>query len=105
MRTGKNWKCCDKYDGTLDIVKMPKGIHESKSICKYCGHFIKWNPSSKVDKEKEERNKDIDYVITKYEDELPKKQLDFIKNMKEKRFLTPAQFKYLNDIIANYRAT
>jgi hypothetical protein len=100
MRISKNWKCCDKMGETEEVITN-KGIHYAKLICSNCHHFLKWIPDPKITKENNDRNIKIDITLSKYSN-IPEKQIKFLNDIKQKRFLTPSQFNYLNSTMMKY---
>lgn len=52
--------CCDKYDGTTDIIIMPETFpHYSKIVCRHCQKYLKWGISSETLERNNKRNCDI----------------------------------------------
>ena len=102
MRISEGYKCCEKYDGKLNEVKTEKGIHYSKSICANCGHFWRWNSNPNITRTVMERNENIDYVLRHYSDELTDKQKSILNGIKAKRFPTPKQQQFYDNIQRNY---
>jgi hypothetical protein len=95
MYTKKDWKCCSKSNGETEEVKMLKGLHYAKAVCKHCKHFIKWLQDPKITKECDNRKKKIETLLDEHFDDLTEKQTQFLNSVKERRFLTPSQYRYL----------
>ena len=102
MRTSENYKCCKNYDGTLDEVKQTNGLHYAKAVCIHCKHFIKWLPNPNITKRIEERNKEIDKLLSENSDNLTEKQKNFLQDIKIKRFPTLKQQQYLEGLTTKY---
>jgi hypothetical protein len=102
MHTGKNWKCCQEYNGETKEIKMLKGKHYAKLVCAKCGHYIKWISNPNITQECKDRENAINKLMIKYENELTEKQKGFLNNVKLVRFMTPLQSSYLSRILLKF---
>ena len=104
MRTG--FKCCDKFDGSFDSVKMEHGIHYSKRVCAYCKHFLEWEKNPNITEDVKKRNEIINTLLSKINelnDKTTNKRKSFLQGILNKRFLTPSQFNYFNGLVTIYQ--
>lgn len=98
MYIKKDWKCCDKYDGSVTMVEMPEGWkHHSKSVCAFCGHFIKWGKNPKNVALMELNHKKASEIL-KHEGTLQPYELAFSNDMLKRTKTSPRQQKFLDEL-------
>jgi len=104
MHKNPDWKCCDKYDekNTKEII-MHGGKQYSKIVCANCGHYIRFGRNPEIQMKYEQRNQQINEILVKYKEELSDKIVDFLSNIKQKKYPTISQIKYLGDIFEKYK--
>jgi len=103
MHKNPDWKCCDKYDGSTEEVLMHCGKQYSKIVCRYCKHYIRFGKNPEIENKFQQRNDKINQILVKYKEELSDKVVDFLSNIKQKKYPTIGQIKYLNDVFEKYK--
>lgn len=92
--------CIDFIDGDFEEVILPEAHkHYSKMVCSHCKKFKKWGRNPVRCAEHNARIVQIDKAIDR--GNLPEKQISFLKNIRDKRYLTPSQRQFCNDITAD----
>lgn len=93
--------CCDNVE-LIKILTPDKQKHYAKQACKNCGAFWKWLPNPEKTIAHENRKIEIDdmlpYFVGKNE-----KISKFLNDMREQRFMSPAQFRYYNNVKGIYQ--
>jgi len=105
-------KCCPEFNGEMDRVEMPDGIHHAKLVCPFCGTYKKWEENPNVTADMNRRDVTIDRLLTEYRKQLTDYNVAFLVNIKGRRHLTPPQMeRYLKlkngaqsfrEMVANY---
>jgi len=102
MHTKTGWKCCDEFDGSTNMIEMPPEFHfRFKVNCSHCGHFIRWT----LDPLKVQQDTDIRQLMDKLVVEgspLVYTELHYIKEIRNKKKLTPGQEKLINNLKVKY---
>jgi len=96
MVKGKVEFCCDKYDGTHDIVVQEKGKQYAKEICTHCRKFRKWHMNPNVTANVTKRNERINKILEEHKDKLTDADINFLDNIIKVRFPTSRQLMKLD---------
>jgi hypothetical protein len=84
---------------TTKIIEMDNGsIHWGKSVCSECNKWLSWVKNPNITKIAEERDLTITNIINNNSNLAPK-HLSYLYSIKGKRFITPKQQKYYEDLL------
>ena len=98
MHIKKDWKCCEKSDGSTISVEMPEGFkHHSKAVCAYCNHFVRWLPNPQLILEQQQNQAKI-LELKEHNDDLCSFDRIFLNEMDNRKKLSSKQKSYLDKI-------
>lgn len=95
--------CCLEYTfkPTENVVVMPSGsFHYSKIICGHCNRFLRWGKNPKTDDVYEQRQSTINKILNEKTDKLNQREIDFLNNISQSRFISPKQSTWFANILS-----